>query len=107
LFDIATLVGNTAARQLTNTMSGAGQYQILQYLTNVTQFDLSGTGLTQDIDTTIIPQATLLDIQDTKIKNVQFANSNNISIVKVGTVQSLVLNNCPSIEISLTYTDKS
>jgi len=74
---------------------------------NMTGFDVSGTGLTEEINTAMIPHITSLDVSDTAIQGVTFNNHSNIADIHAGVITSLILNNCPSVDIDLTYTDKS
>jgi len=73
----------------------------------MTGFDVSGTGLTQEINTSALPRITSLDVSDTAITGVTFNDHSNITDIHAGTITSLVLNNCPSVTIDLTYSDKS
>lgn len=93
---------------LEDTLSGDNrEYNIIKYLKNVTGFDFSGTAITDDIDTSLMPQATSIDISNTVLDSIQFNNHSNIASIHTGAITSLVLNNCPSVTIDLTYSDKS
>lgn len=92
------------ASQLTSLYNNSqNTYYIPKYLTNVTGLDLSGTGLTDPINTSVMPQLQSLDISDTAIDEVTFENSNNISSIHVGNVASISLDNCPNVTINITY----
>lgn len=96
-----------SANLTTLTSGNAGMYYVPKYMRNATGFDFSGSGLTDPINTSVLPQITSLDITDTAIPSITFTNHTNIADLALPPVSSITLNGCTNLDIDLAYSDVS